>query len=91
MVVVFVEYQVPDEMWESYVSSIPEIRAKLSGPDVLSHVFLSSGDQPGLVVEVIQVREEKAAEEIRRRVAKEGRIGNVRPRMWAFHSIEEDM
>ncbi|MBA4495468.1 hypothetical protein ACFO25_19350 [Paenactinomyces guangxiensis] len=98
---VFVEYRVEQEHWDKFIENIPLIRQKTQAAGrVISHLFLTGSEQPGLVVENIQVADWETYERIRAmRTCETDRPlsqldlfikgGRSKIHIWAFKPISE--
>ncbi|MGA9174529.1 MAG: hypothetical protein WBZ33_11220 [Thermoactinomyces sp.] len=66
MVTLFIEYRIAPDKWEKYLTMIPAIRSQVTqAGEIALHQFLTSDEQNGLIVELIQSADPEKLEEIR--------------------------
>ncbi|RAL24347.1 hypothetical protein [Thermoflavimicrobium daqui] len=96
----FIEYQVKDSKWNDFLAARPNLKenVKQIGP-ILSHSFLESKEQAGLIVEIIEAKEPHLIEQVKQlRTATIGGVldefdslikgGREKVRAWTFGHLD---
>lgn len=98
-ITVFIEYRIDPQKQSVFFKNLPALReATKSAGNVIDHEIMEGIDQPGLIVEVIQVGDMNTYEQLKAMrqsgngimgdVAKTIHGGSSRVNVWAFQPVE---